>query len=258
MDRALNMNEASIWHTTVLLLHKPYRNTDSIVQHSNLTYSETVFKKLKDFIASIPDEYMENFPQDKSFEKEASEIEKMRTTFNLYPRAFTENHVRKLNSEQYKFFNKIVNTEKKLFNLKGGPGYGKTFLVNALLAHYELKQKKAVPAGSTGVSSVQIGGCTIHSLLILRKNFNDEWISLLSTSGHVERRKAIGEIDLLIIDEISMIGKYLFEFIMKLFLKYGKTSLKILLVGDPLINWKLLVNHLWYYQTYLNHSNLSR
>ncbi len=134
-----------------------------------------------------------------------------------------------------------MNTEK-LYNLlledniflSGGAGVGKSYLTNKIIDKYNSLGKNVIPLGSTGISAVNIGGYTLHSFFIfgiasnldeLRKNDNK------NRSRINELKKILKSVDLIVIDEISMVSAQLMDMIY-----YRLSSLnyrgKVLVVGD--------------------------
>src|SRR5512145_1848899 len=109
----------------------------------------------------------------------------------------------------------VKNTSRHIF-LTGKAGTGKTTFVRHIKDN---SFKKAVVVAPTGVAAINAGGVTIHSLFQLplgpfipgsKPGFSDNGItdshSLLSTvrlGG--DKRKLLRELELLIIDEVSMV-----------------------------------------------------
>ncbi|WP_457607735.1 ATP-dependent DNA helicase [Nitratifractor sp.] len=106
--------------------------------------------------------------------------------------------------------------EKENLFLTGAAGTGKSYLTSALVARYREQAKQVVPLGSTGVSAVNIGGMTLHSFFVLGIcNDFDE------LAAHDRRnRKRLNDLrrilhatDLIVIDEVSMVGVQTLEMI---------------------------------------------
>ncbi|KAA6227195.1 MULTISPECIES: ATP-dependent RecD-like DNA helicase [unclassified Campylobacter] len=117
--------------------------------------------------------------------------------------------------------------------LSGGVGVGKSYLAQEIKEEYKNNGKKVEALGSTAMSAVNIGGKTLHrffyfgicknldKLLVQDKNYKDRIDDL---NNYLE------SIDLIIIDEISMVSKELFDMI-----AYRCDSCfkgKFLIVGD--------------------------
>ena len=118
--------------------------------------------------------------------------------------------------------------------LTGAAGTGKSWMTNRIIEAYREAERGVVPLGSTGVSAVNIGGVTVHSFFVLgiSNNFDE-------LKEHDRRnKKRLGELkrllkatELIVIDEISMIGVETLEMI-----RYRLESLgyrgRVMFVGD--------------------------
>ncbi len=116
--------------------------------------------------------------------------------------------------------------------LTGGAGVGKTTTTRAIIEAYETEAKKVAKLASTGMAAILIGGQTLHSFLDLGIASN---IEELEKNGKFEIKKKIKKLihgmDLIVIDEISMVSDMLFEMI-ELRLKQGGFQGSLLVVGD--------------------------
>ncbi len=116
--------------------------------------------------------------------------------------------------------------------LTGGAGVGKTTITREIIQSYEDMAKKVAKLASTGMSATLIGGQTLHSFfdLGIASNIKD-----LESKGKYEAKKKIKKlihsIDLIVIDEISMVSDEVFEMI-KLRLEQGDFQGSFLVVGD--------------------------
>ncbi len=118
--------------------------------------------------------------------------------------------------------------------LTGGAGVGKSYSTNKIIDYYRKDKQSVISLGSTGISAVNIGGMTVHSFFIfgISNNFND----LLENDKRnrkkiVNLKKILKATDLIIIDEISMIGTELLDMIY-FRLENSNFNGKILFVGD--------------------------
>ncbi|TKX31164.1 ATP-dependent DNA helicase [Campylobacter aviculae] len=128
--------------------------------------------------------------------------------------------------------------EKILINdnvfLSGGAGVGKSFLTNNLINSYKKKGKFVVALGSSALSAFNIGGVTLHSFFCL--GYCEDIIAL-SVFDRKQKEKIaklnenLKKIDLIIIDEISMVSANIFEMI-GFRIKNSRFDGKILVVGD--------------------------
>jgi len=118
--------------------------------------------------------------------------------------------------------------------LSGGAGVGKSYLTSKIIDKFQDNGKNVIPLGSTGISAVNIGGYTLHSFFIFGIASNLEDLKLNDRRNRTrikELKKILDEVDLIIIDEISMVSAQLMEMVY-----YRLESLnysgKLLVVGD--------------------------
>ncbi len=116
--------------------------------------------------------------------------------------------------------------------LTGGAGVGKTTLTNSTIQSYEENAKKVAKLASTGMAATLIGGQTLHSFFDLGICSN---LEELEQRGKIPLKKKISKLilsmDLIIIDEISMVSASLFEMI-RLRLLQASYKGSLLVVGD--------------------------
>ena len=116
--------------------------------------------------------------------------------------------------------------------LTGGAGVGKTTNTNAVIQHFEAEGKKVAKLASTGMAATLIGGQTLHSFFDLGIASDR---SELQRSGKLEIakkvKKLLERIDLIVIDEISMVSETLLDLI-ALRLKQSSYKGVVLAVGD--------------------------
>ncbi len=118
--------------------------------------------------------------------------------------------------------------------LSGGAGVGKSYLTSKIIDLYKFNNKKVIPLGSTGISAVNIGGFTLHSFFIF--GIASDIIKLKEQDSKNRKRlsdlkKVLQEIDLIIIDEISMVSAKLMDMIYYRLDKLGYNG-KLMCVGD--------------------------
>lgn len=125
----------------------------------------------------------------------------------------------------------LIDTRQNVF-LTGGAGTGKTTLTRRIIDHYGGEGKKVAKLASTGMAATLIGGQTLHSFLDL--GIADS-IEELEQKGKLEIKKKvknlIASMDLIIIDEISMVSAPLFEMI-RLRLLQSEFQGALMAVGD--------------------------
>ena len=116
--------------------------------------------------------------------------------------------------------------------ITGGGGVGKTTLSNGIITHYQEHGKKIAKLASTGMAATLIGGQTLHSFfdLGLSSSLNE-----LQQSAKIDcskkLKKLIQSMDIIIIDEISMVSANLFELI-RLRLLQADFKGSLIVVGD--------------------------
>lgn len=128
---------------------------------------------------------------------------------------------------------KLLENKKNVF-LSGGAGTGKSYTTTQIMKYFTQNKKNVIALGSTGISAVNIGGLTIHSFFRfgLCGDLNELAAQDKKQKNALkETYKIISKLDLLIIDEISMISASLLEMI-ALRLKLGAFSGALLFVGD--------------------------
>ena len=122
-----------------------------------------------------------------------------------------------LNNEQYNFFIMLrdaaldLQSTNRLFYLSGDGGTGKTFLLNYILYQLRRLNLKVLPTASTGIAATKFysGGMTVHSTFRLGINVEVGVIPPIQLDSYFGRR--IIQADVLIIDEITMLNKIIFE-----------------------------------------------
>uniref|UniRef100_A0A914N5G3 ATP-dependent DNA helicase n=1 Tax=Meloidogyne incognita TaxID=6306 RepID=A0A914N5G3_MELIC len=127
-----------------------------------------------------------------------------------------------LNAEQDNFFKMVrnaafdPNSVNKYFYLSGDGGTGKTFLLNYVLYQLRSLNLKVLPTASTGIASTKFyaGGMTFHSAFRFGIDVEPGKIPPVRVDSFFGRR--IIECDVIIIDEITMLDKVVFENVDKL------------------------------------------
>jgi ATP-dependent exoDNAse (exonuclease V) alpha subunit len=116
--------------------------------------------------------------------------------------------------------------------LTGGAGVGKTTITRDVIKFYEEEAKRVAKLASTGMAATLIGGQTLHSFLDFGIAGN---LDELSQSGKMEIskkvKKLVSSMDLIVIDEISMVSDALLDMI-ELRLKQAEFRGAVLVVGD--------------------------
>ncbi len=125
----------------------------------------------------------------------------------------------------------LLESGKNVF-LTGGAGVGKTTITLGVIKHFESEAKKVAKLASTAMAATLIGGQTLHSFFDFGiAGSLDE----LENNGKLEPKKKIKKliksIDLIVVDEISMVSDHTLEMIAYR-LKQCEFNGAVLVVGD--------------------------
>ncbi|RUM66891.1 MAG: PIF1 helicase [Sulfurospirillum sp.] len=156
-------------------------------------------------------------------------------------------------------FNKLITIlDKDNLFLTGGAGVGKSFMTKQISKYYMAQKKSVILLGSTGISAVNIGGQTLHSFFLFGISSNFEELKKrdrYNRSKIKELNKILKSLDLLIIDEISMVSSNLFDMVLYRLRESGFRG-KLMVVGDfyqlsPVIKDKTnsLINSLYAFES---------
>jgi len=122
--------------------------------------------------------------------------------------------------------------QKQNVFLTGGAGVGKTTITREVIEHFENEAKKVAKLASTGMAATLIGGQTLHSFLDL--GIASDMSELQANGKFIIKKKIkklINSMEIIVIDEISMVSDELFEMI-SLRLDQAGFSGALLVVGD--------------------------
>jgi ATP-dependent DNA helicase PIF1 len=141
-----------------------------------------------------------------------------------------------LNKKQEKAFNE-VKSGKNVF-ITGPGGTGKSFVINKIIQYCKDNNKKYGVTSTTGSSALLIGGKTIHSYLgigLANKDADELFKEIRYKYKNILTK--IKELEILIIDEISMMSSVLFDKISCLLCLCRKSTkqfggIQLILTGD--------------------------
>jgi ATP-dependent exoDNAse (exonuclease V) alpha subunit len=139
----------------------------------------------------------------------------------------------KLSIEQQNLFDYIEQSENNIF-VTGRAGTGKSTLLSYLV---ENTQKNVAVCAPTGVAALNVGGVTIHSLF----GFPFGILGEHDIARHLNRRtrEVLAALDVLVIDEVSMVNADLMDAISKsMGIARGRRKMpfggaQIVMFGDP-------------------------
>ena len=138
------------------------------------------------------------------------------------------------NNELHTAWDFVENTGRSIF-LTGKAGTGKTTFLKTVVEH---SRKRSIVVAPTGVAAINAGGVTIHSFFQLPFSPYVPGAKLESKFDFSrEKRKIIASIDLLIIDEISMVRADLLDAIdavLRRFCNHYQPfgGVQLLMIGD--------------------------
>lgn len=153
----------------------------------------------------------------------------------------SDNKIDTTNEEFQKALQIINYTRRSLF-LTGKAGTGKSTFLRYICQH---TKKKHIVLAPTGIAAINAGGSTLHSffkipfhpLIPTDSRFSNRNIKeTLKYNG--EKRKILREVELIIIDEISMVRADIIDFVDKVLRIYSRNmrepfgGKQLLLVGD--------------------------
>lgn len=121
------------------------------------------------------------------------------------------------------------NNKHKLYNSIVSHNCGKTHLIKTMISYMKSQKISYALTASTGVAALLIGGTTIHSLLKLGIGNRDIKSICESIMGNNKTYRLLRNLQVLIIDEISMIDNVLFS-------KIGKVLSVIQGINKPFGN----------------------
>ena len=120
----------------------------------------------------------------------------------------------KLNVQQLAVYNTVIdsvdNSRNKLISLDASGGTGKTFVLSPILAHVRSQKHVALATAMSGIAATLLPmGRTLHSRLKVPININDDSTCNISPSDATA--ELLRRCRLLVIDEVSMANRRIFE-----------------------------------------------
>jgi len=220
-----------------LSLHPDFQN--SIQNTTNTTENESRYS-LQNQFNTIITQIIENLTNNIT-PQIADILTRQLDILKLTPPIFPQNAMLYLPEEQYILYNTIISNlgplqSKKypFFFITGSGGTGKTYITKLIIDWINSQNKTYLLTAPTGVAAQNIGGQTIHSALRLTQS-GSGYQSLAFYD--LEFKKKLQSIQILIIEEISMVSAALFNFISNLFARIHNSDIAfggicVIVVGD--------------------------
>lgn len=130
-------------------------------------------------------------------------------------------------SEKQKEALEMVNNENVCV-ITGGPGTGKTTVINSIIELYEAYSKKIVLCAPTGRAAKRMTEATGKEAKTLHRLLEIGKIEEEGTKNAIEHEVAPIDADVIIVDEVSMVDVFLMNYLVKAIYK----GTKVILVGD--------------------------
>ena len=146
-----------------------------------------------------------------------------------------------LDNKEWQDALQIINFTRRSLFLTGKAGTGKSTFLRYVAEH---TKKKHVILAPTGIAAINAGGSTLHSFFrlpfypLLPNDSRYSWRHIKETLKYTgAQRKLIREVELIIIDEISMVRADIIDFIDKVLRVYTRNpepfgGKQLMLVGD--------------------------
>lgn len=136
-----------------------------------------------------------------------------------------------LSKNQQTFLEHVL--KKDNIFLTGKAGTGKTFIVKKAISELKAKRKNIIAIAPTGVAANNLGGATIHSTFSLNPYGVQNYKSTNFLKS--EKRRMLQKVDVIFIDEISMLRPDILDALHWTLIKNGCGGLdtkQIIFVGD--------------------------
>ena len=131
-----------------------------------------------------------------------------------------------LDNKEWQDALQIINYTRRSLFLTGKAGTGKSTFLRYVADH---TKKKHVILAPTGIAAINAGGSTLHSFFrlpfypLLPNDSRYSWRHIKETLKYTgAQRKLIREVELIIIDEISMVRADIIDFIDKVLRVYTR------------------------------------
>jgi hypothetical protein len=151
------------------------------------------------------------------------------------------NAMAELPPDQFTALNTLINKlgqsgrdKYPYYFLTGAAGTGKSYVLNLFVQHLQRTHKQYILLAPTGVAANNVEGHTIHSALRICQRDN-QYITLALHNAELQHE--LKSVQVILIDEISMVAANLLDFISETFAKIHKNNIAfggipVVVVGD--------------------------
>ncbi|MCQ2979435.1 MAG: ATP-dependent RecD-like DNA helicase [Clostridia bacterium] len=161
--------------------------------------------------------------QKKTYEKKQKELVKKEREINRILKELDLN----LSDEQYEAVLNSLASEVSI--ITGGPGTGKTTIINVIVKYYELNRKRVTLVAPTGRAANRMSDATHMDASTIHRLLEVQPVSIENEHQCFARNEDNPiDTDVIIVDEMSMVDILLFNS----FLKAVELGTKLILVGD--------------------------
>lgn len=129
-------------------------------------------------------------------------------------------------SNDQKLAYKLMDSGSNVF-LTGKAGTGKSYLLDYFIKEKQKDGKSVIVTAPTGVAAINVNGATLHRTFKIPFDI----ISIFNGPKALLNAEIIRAADVFIIDEISMVRKDIFEYVMK-YISRCKKNIQIIFTGD--------------------------
>jgi hypothetical protein len=212
-------------------------------------------------LSTLYQEECDRLLNDSPIEVQQLIADELRLMNQIRPQSIPMSAVLDLEGDQYNAYNRITtaiahryNHRSHRFFITGPAGTGKSFLLKVLEGWFQSARIKFLKMAPTGIAACAINGKTIHSALSITQSGRHSHLKT-ATFNSEQTMHELRKVQVLIIDEISMVNADLLTFISTIFARLHDNmrpfgGLHVLCFGDllqlpPVSGLKVFRSPLW-------------
>jgi ATP-dependent DNA helicase PIF1 len=231
--RSHKRSERAIQLYGLTLAYRETKDTD-LTDESGMIYGFS-YRDIKDYVES--EHRRKEHSEIKRKELRQTKLEEKRKIgANIPTTPSSQENDSSLNEEQKLVFDKATTTTESIF-LTGSPGTGKSYTLKKIVSHFQRRYTKVGITSTTGCSAILIGARTLHSFLKLDVSDKTPEQLRFNLQRYPKVLATLSKLEILIIEEVSMLSDTLFTTISKYLSLIRKDprpfgGIQLLLVGD--------------------------